>query len=210
MHRIDGPAAAPGGHFTEGDPNVGTPATVVTDDWANAVQEEIASVIEGSGAALSKPNNSQLLTAIKSLMNAALPAGEICWLASDAIPAAFSLCDGGVLSRTAQARLFAAIGTRYGAGDGSTTFNKPEMRGEAVRALDAGRGIDSGRVLGSWQAGQIQAHTHSLPSDSLDNTGNGYVADSVGGGIARVANTGSTGGTETLMRNVALWAVIRL
>lgn len=42
MHRIDGPAAAPGGHFTDGDPNTGVPATIVSQAWAEAVQEELA------------------------------------------------------------------------------------------------------------------------------------------------------------------------
>jgi len=49
MHRIDGPNYAPGNLFTEGDPLVPTPATVVTDDWLNDVQENIAQAIEGAG-----------------------------------------------------------------------------------------------------------------------------------------------------------------
>jgi hypothetical protein len=66
MHRIDHPTAAPGNLFTEGDPLSGTPATVVTDDWANAVQEEIVALIEGAGLTLNKASNTQLLTAILS------------------------------------------------------------------------------------------------------------------------------------------------
>jgi len=210
MHRIDGPAAAPGGFFTDGDPSVGTPATVLTEDWANAVQEELVAVIEASGAVLAKPNNAQLLAAIRFFADAAFPPGFIAYDAGSVAPAGWSLADGGELDRIAHAPLFARIGTTYGVGNGSTTFNKPEIRGEIIRALDAGRGVDPGRVLGSWQDGQIQAHTHTLPSDSLDNSGNGYVADSIGGGIARTAVTGSTGGGETRMRNVALYALIKL
>ena len=55
MHKIDHPTAAPGGLFTIGDPVGSVPATVVTDDWLNAVQGEIANVIEGAGLPLSKP-----------------------------------------------------------------------------------------------------------------------------------------------------------
>jgi phage-related tail fiber protein len=56
------------------------------------------------------------------------------------------------VSRTTFAELFSAIGTTHGAGDGSTTFNVPDLRGEFVRGWDHGRGVDSGRGLGSLQA----------------------------------------------------------
>lgn len=68
MHRIDSPNALPGGFFTEGDPMVPVPATEVSDDWLNAVQEEIAAVIGAAGITLDKKSNSQLLAAIKELM----------------------------------------------------------------------------------------------------------------------------------------------
>lgn len=64
MHRIDTPGNL-GNTFTEGDPDHGVPATVVGDDFMNAVQEELCNAITGSGIALSKPNNSQLLAAIR-------------------------------------------------------------------------------------------------------------------------------------------------
>ena len=76
MHRIDGPAAAPGGLFTEGDPNVGTAATVMTDDWANAVQAEIVAVIAAAGIGLSKPSNVQLLAALGVLIYRAVLPGR--------------------------------------------------------------------------------------------------------------------------------------
>lgn len=76
MHRIDDPTAAPAlptpaaagtaGFFTKGNPGTGTPATIVTDDWANAVQEEMAAVIEAAGIALSKTAHTQLLTALNA------------------------------------------------------------------------------------------------------------------------------------------------
>ena len=72
MHRIDGPGAAPGNLFTEGNPSSAVPATVVTADWMNAVQEEIAGVIEGAGDTLDKPDNGQLAAAINTLIAAAV------------------------------------------------------------------------------------------------------------------------------------------
>ncbi|MFZ5539466.1 MAG: tail fiber domain-containing protein [Pseudomonadota bacterium] len=66
MHRIDGPGATAQNLFTEGNPTTGVQATVVTADWANAVQEEIATVIEGYGLTLNKAANNQLFLAIQS------------------------------------------------------------------------------------------------------------------------------------------------
>jgi hypothetical protein len=68
MHRIDGQGALPGGHFTEGDPQTGEIPTTVTADWAEALQEEIAAVIEDGGeAALNKLDNGQLVAAIQKI-----------------------------------------------------------------------------------------------------------------------------------------------
>jgi hypothetical protein len=67
MHRIDGADPGPGNSFVEGDPISGVPPTQITDDWLNAVQEEVAGVVEASGQILSKPNNAQLLAAINLL-----------------------------------------------------------------------------------------------------------------------------------------------
>jgi len=78
MHRIDGATAAatlpaPGavvgtpGYFTDGDPDTLTPPTTMSFDWANAVQEEIAHVIETAGDTLDKSSNTQLLAALSTL-----------------------------------------------------------------------------------------------------------------------------------------------
>lgn len=160
MHRIDGPAALPGGYFTEGDPNVGTPATVVTDDWLNAVQTELETVVTGSGLALSKPDSTQVLQAIHRLIAAAVPPGKVAAFARATAPAGWLVADGSAVSRTAYAGLFAAVGTVFGAGDGSTTFNLPDLRGEFIRGVDGGRGVDSGRVFGSAQADMVERHKH--------------------------------------------------
>lgn len=61
------------------------------------------------------------------------------------------LANGRALSRTDYASLFAAIGTTYGTGDGSTTFNIPDCRGVVVRGRDNGRGLDPNRAMGSYQ-----------------------------------------------------------
>lgn len=68
MHRIDGDGFAPGNLFTDGDPGMGIEATVVTDDWANDVQEELCNVIEATGVTLVKGDQEQLLDAIRYLI----------------------------------------------------------------------------------------------------------------------------------------------
>lgn len=70
---------------------------------------------------------------------------------ADKIPAGYLIEDGAEVGRVAYATLFAAIGTTYGAGDGATTFNLPDSRGEFWRGLDLGRGVDAGRVVGVAQ-----------------------------------------------------------
>ena len=84
-------------------------------------------------------------------------------------PAGYIKANGALLSRTAYAWLFGRIGTTYGAGDGSTTFAIPDLRGEFVRGLDDGRGVDSGRVIGSAQASQMQSHTHTNNEFTIRN-----------------------------------------
>lgn len=64
MHRIDTSTATSDGLFTEGDPLVPTPATVVSADWLNAVQEEIVNTLSAAGIAPNKTDNTQLVTAI--------------------------------------------------------------------------------------------------------------------------------------------------
>ena len=84
------------------------------------------------------------------------PSGMIMTFASDFAPAGWLKANGAAVSRTAYAKLFAAIGTRYGAGDGHSTFNLPDLRGEFARFWDDGRGVDAGRGLGTWQGDAIR------------------------------------------------------
>ena len=69
-------------------------------------------------------------------------------------------CDGRTISRADYAALFNIIGTRFGAGDGTTTFQIPDWRGTFMRGWDDGRGLDSGRVFGAQQDSQNKKHTH--------------------------------------------------
>lgn len=148
------------------------------------------------------------LVAAAPSLGLAVPPGIINQYAGSVAPGGYLLCDGSAVDRTTYADLFAVISTTYGVGDGSTTFNLPDLRGEFVRGLDNSRGIDSGRVLGSFQDHEIEAHTHTGTS------GNAGSDPTKEGGGRRDSDdgtytTGSTGGTETRPRNVALNFIIK-
>ena len=82
--------------------------------------------------------------------------GEVAFFARQSPPSGWLKANGAAVSRTTYADLFAAIGTTFGAGDGQTTFNLPDLRGEFVRGLDDGRNVDGGRRLGAVQGDAIR------------------------------------------------------
>lgn len=131
-----------------------------------------------------------------------LPAGSVIASGRSVAPSGYLHCNGAAISRTAYADLFTAIGTTFGAGDGSKTFNIPDLRGEFLRGWDNGRGVDSERVFGSHQADAFKAHHHTQGRFGVRGAGGSqqYVFNASGSFF----NTGATGGTETRPRNVAL------
>ena len=161
-----------------------------------------------------------------------MPTGSIFMYAGSTVPAGCLKTNGAAVSRTTYAKLFAVIGTRFGAGDGSTTFNVPETRGEFPRFWDDGRGIDASRVLGSAQIDTVQTHQHNLPTSAPagpDGTRWGIRDDlwhySDGGSNANPADSPSDPartwpyanglesegrfGSETRPRNVAFMGLIK-
>ncbi|MCR3893087.1 phage tail protein [Aeromonas caviae] len=139
-----------------------------------------------------------------------VPPGTVCMFARTTAATGFLKCNGAAVSRTAYAALFAVIGTTYGAGDGFNTFNVPDFRAEFPRFLDDGRGVDTGRALGVWQADAIKSHSHTVVA--ADTTGQDRTAsgpETERGAVNKTITTSSTGGTETRPRNVALLACIK-
>ena len=132
------------------------------------------------------------------------------WYAANTPPTGYLKANGATVSRTTYAALFAAIGTTFGAGDGSTTFVLPDLRGEFVRGWDDGRGVDSGRVFGSNQSQDVQPHSHTLQFAAVANPSSTQISGSgafVGG--TTISATQNSTGTETRPRNVALLACIK-
>lgn len=106
--------------------------------------------------------------ATKQYVDARVPSGVIQMYGGAAAPSGWLLCDGSAANRTTYAALFAAIGTTFGVGDGSTTFNLPDMRGKVPLGAgqDTGRGLTD-RALGAYGGEE----THTLTTGEMPNHG---------------------------------------
>jgi microcystin-dependent protein len=168
-------------------------------------------------------------TVITNTVSASNIVGQVCFFAMQTPPEGFLACDGSAVSRTTYAALFAAIGTLYGSGNGTTTFNLPDLRGEFVRGWDNGRGIDSGRSFGTTQTDAMQGHKHNTSrliamragSDSnvdyfsqTASVNDAELYDLAGQMLAAPVSDGTNGtprtAAETRPRNVALLACIKV
>ncbi|EEW2521629.1 TPA: tail fiber protein [Escherichia coli] len=183
MHRIDTKTAqkdkfgAGKNGFTRGNPQTGTPATDLDDDYFDMLQEELCSVVEASGASLEKARHDQLLTALRALLlsrknpfgdiksdgtvktalenlglgeGSALPVGVPVPWPSATPPTGWLKCNGAAFSAEEYPELAKAYPT-----------NKlPDLRGEFIRGWDDGRGVDAGRALLSLQNDSFEAHRH--------------------------------------------------
>ncbi len=119
----------------------------------------------------------------------AITAGTIIPYAGSSAPSGFLLCYGQAISRTTYAALFAVIGTTYGAGDGSTTFNVPDLRGRVVAGQDDMGGTSANRLTG--QTGGVDgdvlggsggAETHTLTTAQMPAHGHALLSDNSSSG----------------------------
>ncbi|MDC6962763.1 phage tail protein, partial [Escherichia coli] len=168
MHRIDTKTAqkdkfgAGKNGFTRGNPQTGTPATDLDDDYFDMLQEELCGVVEASGASLEKGRHDQLLTALRALLlsrknpfgdiksdgtvktalenlglgeGSALPVGVPVPWPSATLPTGWLKCNGAAFSAEEYPELAKAYPTNI----------LPDLRGEFIRGWDDGRGVDSSR-----------------------------------------------------------------
>ncbi|ELK8708120.1 phage tail protein [Escherichia coli] len=185
MHRIDTKTAqkdkfgAGKNGFTRGNPQTGTPATDLDDDYFDMLQEELCSVVEASGASLEKGRHDQLLTALRALLlsrknpfgdiksdgtvqtalenlglgeGSALPVGVPVPWPSATPPTGWLKCNGAPFSAEEYPKLAKAY----------PKLKLPDLRGEFIRGWDDGRGVDSARLLLSSQAASILEHSHEM------------------------------------------------
>jgi len=162
-----------------------------------------------------------------------VPSGLIAAFASPFAPDGWLECAGQEISRATYANLFAVIGTNWGAGDGSTTFHLPDLRGQFLRGWDHGRGFDTARAFASPQDSQNKLHNHggfttvggnhthhyTTPNFSAASVGAGGIVSVTAkveeGRISEAAGAHqhqilSDGGDEARPRNIAVFYAIKL
>lgn len=107
------------------------------------------------------------------------PPGTVTAFAGSTAPEGWLLCDGSAVSRTAYAALFAVIGTTYGAGNGSTTFTLPDLRGRVAAGANASNALASRAGADSKQIARA-----NLPAEKLRIADNGsWIVDTTQFGV---------------------------
>ena len=152
--------------------------------------------------------------------------GEVKMWPTETPPLAWLECDGSAVSRTVYADLFAVIGETWGNGDGSTTFNLPDLRGQFVRGWDHGAGTDpdaasrtdrgdgtTGDHVGTQQADANKQHNHNLTHPvSYDLEDTSVETWETKAGLRHLGtaslNTTNSGGNEARPKNVGLMFII--
>jgi microcystin-dependent protein len=161
------------------------------------------------------------------------PSGAIVPFGMTAVPNGWLVCGGQAVSRTTYTSLFAAIGTTWGNGDGSGTFNVPNLLGVFLRGWNGGStGYDPNRTFASYQADTYLNHTHTATSTdaghkhgilstgpNANGGGSGWLLQpqiDIGvqtlDGFAQITTTvaaSTTGGTETTSKNYAVQYCIK-
>ena len=147
---------------------------------------------------------------------------EMTW-ATATVPTGWLEENGAAISRSTYSALFAVIGTEYGVGDGSSTFNLPDARGEFIRGWAHGSANDpdraartnrgdgtTGDVVGSKQADVFKSHDHTRSAYD-GSSHNGYLRYDHGTASSphAISNTGSTGDNETRPRNTNRMIIIK-
>lgn len=153
-----------------------------------------------------------------------VPTGVIAQTALAAAPAGWLLCDGSAVSRTTYPLLFAAIGTTFGAGNGTTTFNVPNLKGRVIVGIDTGqaefdvRGEVGGSKTHTLAASEMPVHSHATANNTggflrsgTSSQGNyNWVGTGASFGVdATTGNAGSGGAHNNLQPYAALHHIIK-
>ena len=135
-------------------------------------------------------------------------AGTVAYYCAESPPDGWLVANGAEINRTDYSDLFTVIGTTFGEGDGTTTFNMPDLRGVFLRGVDNGRGIDTDRTLGSYQADDNKSHNHAMRIIALSGSSPYGLARYAGSSNFNLDTT-TSGEKEARPKNVALLPCIK-
>lgn len=130
------------------------------------------------------------------------PSGAIIGFGGSTAPSGWALCEGQAISRTSFAKLFAAIGTAYGVGDGTTTFNVPNLKGKMPVGRDAAQtefdvlAETGGAKTHTLTVAQIPVHTHTNVWRAFMPSGTGSLVVNDSGGDATLISDNASGGVN--------------
>ena len=175
----------------------GTPSSsnkYVTDDDPRVPTQGENDALAGTSGTPSSSNKYVTDDDERLIVSGLLPTGAVTPFAGSVAPSGFLICDGSAVSRTGQADLFTVIGTTYGAGDGSTTFNIPDLRGKVPIGVSGSHALAStgGEETHTLTVDEMPAHTHTYYRPLLCVASH---SDNIGCGGSQT-NTGSTGGDQ--------------
>jgi len=135
---------------------------------------------------------------------ASLPAGTIVQWPGATAPANWLICDGAAISRTEYASLFAAIGVQYGAGNGTTTFNLPNLKGRVAVGFDASQsefdvlGEVGGAKTHTLTTSEIPSHTHTFSGTTGDGGSHTHTISVTGGAHTHNLPMGASGAPNSV------------
>ena len=137
------------------------------------------------------------------------PSGSLLMWPTASAPTGYLLCNGSAVSRTAYAALFAVVGTTFGAGDGSTTFNLPNYTDRmpiGAGTIAASIGATGGSASTTLSVANLPAHSHSASSTSSSTSSSsvsdpGHLHYSLSGGFFGAGSTGGTGPNSNAVLN---------
>lgn len=232
MDKYNDQTATAAGEFTDGDPLLNIPRTVLRAQWPNMISRELISVVQASGLTLNGAQFDQLLQAIRLIAaDSGVPTGTLSFYYGTAAPTGWVELNGALVLRTTYPRLYVhAVSNGIVVLDGSWSSNKgkfssgnllnnfrlPDLRGQFLRAWANGSSVDASRTLASLQSSQNLAHTHLWQMNAVGGghgSGVHQLPIDYDGIIDHASDaiklTSSSGGTEARPANASAMIIIK-
>ncbi|MFJ4346880.1 tail fiber protein [Pseudomonas sp. NPDC089401] len=193
---------------------------LVADNGTQAATAQYSNYLNASGGNEARPRNMAVMWCIKAwntpvnqgqvdvaaliaeldALRSSTPVGAVTPFPKAQVPVGYLELDGSVQSSAAYPDLSAYLGTTYNKGDEPTGyFRLPDYRGEFLRGWDHGRGVDSGRTIGSWAADSLLDHYHTVLSAEAGTAKMPFEANVAGSATTNLGATGRATGSSVLM-----------